>query len=166
MIITGFQLRTSRKILNLTLKHLHELTNVSKVTLARLEHNIENLEDIKCSAQDAESIHNYFISKKLLFPNKHSIFLDIDTINNSAEKSLTRFQFLVARTICNMSQLSLSEKVDVHYNTIYRLEKSKNNQSLDINEKKICNIINFFKSKGISFPDDKSVFLYPKVTKF
>lgn len=159
MIITGFQLRSSRKILNLTLKQLHELTSVSKVTLARLENNIENLEDIKCSAQNAESIYNYFIGKKLLYHNKSTIFLDIDTINNGEEKSLTRFQFLVARTICNMSQISLAKKIDIHYNTIYRLEKVENNKSLDINKRNINIILNFFQSKGVSFPNDKSVFL-------
>lgn len=162
MIITGFQLRASRKVLNLTLKQLHELTSVSKVTLARLENNIENLEDIKCSAQNAESIYNYFIGKKLLYHNKNSIFLDINTINDSEAKSLTRFQFLVARTICNMSQLSLAKEIGIHYNTIYRLEKVENNKRLDINKKNIHTILNFFKSRGISFLDDKSVFFDQK----
>jgi predicted transcriptional regulator len=36
MIITGFQLRASRKALNLTLDELSNNANVSKVTLARL----------------------------------------------------------------------------------------------------------------------------------
>ena len=46
MILTGFQLRTSRQALNLTLEQLHQESNVSKVTLSRLENTISNLEDI------------------------------------------------------------------------------------------------------------------------
>ncbi len=60
MILTGFQLRASRKALNLYLEQLSQNTGVSKVTLMRLEKNTANLALINCTTKNAQILYNYF----------------------------------------------------------------------------------------------------------
>jgi len=159
MIITGFQLRASRKVLNCTLEELSHSTGVSKITISRLESTTDNLQDISCSAKDAEYLYKYFTDKKLLYSNKNTISLDLDIDSKPIEENLTKFQFIVARVICRTSQRLLSKQLGIHYNTIYRLEKTDNTSYLDTKKDDIIHFIHFFQKMNIIFPNNKSVFL-------
>jgi len=159
MILTGFQLRTSRQVLNLTLEQLHQESNVSKITLSRLENTISNLEDISCSAKDAESLYNYFNQKNLCFCNKNTISFNEYIEPKSIEESITRFQFIAARTILQYSQRELSKYLRINYNTVHRLENFNNQSYLNIKSAKISDFISFFSKKNIFFPDNLSVYL-------
>jgi len=159
MILTGFQLRTSRQVLNLTLEQLHQESNVSKVTLSRLENTISNLEDISCSAKDAESLYNYFNQKNLSFHDKNTISLKQNIEPRSTEENMTRFQFIIARTILQCSQRELSKYLGINYNTVYRLENFDNQLYLNIKSANISDFIILFSKKNIFFPDNLSVYL-------
>jgi len=159
MIITGFQLRASRKVLNLTLEQLHQATGVSKITISRLESTIDNLQDISCSAKDAENLYNYFTNEKLLYPNKNTISLDLNIDYKPIEENLTKFQFIVARVICRISQHLLSKQLGIHYNTVYRLEKNSNESYLNTKKEDTIHFIHFFEKMNINFPDNKTVYL-------
>ena len=104
MIITGFQLRASRKVLNLTLDQLSKNCGVSKVTLSRLINTIDNNNEITCSAQNAEKIILYFNSQQIIFPDKNTIKLDEYIEPKPVDTNLTRFQFITA-SACMMLQL-------------------------------------------------------------
>ena len=159
MILTGFQLRASRQILNLTLEQLHQEAKVSKITLTRLENTINNLEDISCSAKDAENLYNYFNEKKLSFYSKNTISLRQPVDPKPVEKNITRFQFIAARTILQYSQRELSKCLGINYNTVCRLENFDNQLYLSIKSANISDFIIFFSERNIFFPDNLSVHL-------
>jgi len=159
MIITGFQLRASRRVLNHTLEELHQSTGVSKITISRLESTIDNLQDISCSAKDAENLYNYFTNEKLLYPNKNTISLDLNIDYKPIEENLTRFQFIAARVIYRISQHLLSKQLGIHYNTVYRLEKISNESYINTKKEDIIHFIHFFRKMNINFPNNKTVYL-------
>ena len=157
MIITGFQLRAGKKVLNLTLEQLSTNCNVSKVTLGRLINTISNTDEITCSAQDAEKIATYFNNKKILFPNKSTITLDKYIPSRELASNLTRFQFVAARTALNLSQKNLVKYVALSYTSFHRFEKQDNEGYLTSNKIKISELILFFYQNNIILPDNKSV---------
>jgi hypothetical protein len=163
MILTGFQLRASRQVLNLTLEELHKESNVSKITLSRLENTISNLEDISCSAKDAENILSFFSQKDLSFNNKHTIALKEDIETKDVKENITRFQFIVARTILQYSQREISKYLRINYNTVHKLESFDNKSFLHIKSANISDFICFFAKKNISFPDNLSVQLSSEI---
>lgn len=161
MILTGFQLRAARRALNLHLEQLHQNTGISKVTLSRLENTIGNLEDISCSAKDAEMLLNYFNNNKLIFPNKSTIALDVEVEPKPIKHNLTRFQFIVARAAINLSQRTIAMHLNLTYSSIYQFEGRPNTNYLKSYKITIESIINFFINLGVSFPNNKSVSIYP-----
>lgn len=164
MILTGFQLRAARRALNLHLEQLYQNTGVSKITLSRLENTIGNLEDISCSAKDAEILLNYFNQNKLIFPNKKTIVLDVDIEPKPVENNLIRFQFIVARTVLGLFQRELTIHLNLHPNTFYRFEKKGNTSYIVSRKKAISVLINFFNTQGIYFPNNSSVSLKNNLT--
>ena len=157
MIITGFQLRAGKKVLNLTLKQLSTNCCVSKVTLGRLINTTNNTNEISCSAQDAEKIITFFYNKKIIFPNKTTITLDQYVAQKELNSNLTRFQFVAARVALNLSQKNLVKYVELSHTSFQRFEKQNNECYLSSNKLKISDLILFFHQNNITFPDNKSV---------
>lgn len=166
MILTGFQLRAARRALNLHLEQLHQNTGISKVTLSRLENTIGNSEDISCSAKNAEMLLNYFNNNKLIFPDKSTIALDVEVEPKPVENNLTRFQFIVARTILGLFQRELTVYLNLHPNTFYRFEKKGNTSYIVSRKKNTSILIDFFNTKGINFPNNLSVSLKNNLTLY
>lgn len=159
MILTGFQFRAARRALNLTFTQLHQNTGILRGVLTRLENTIENLEDIYCSAKDAETLLNYFNQNRLIFPDKNTIVLDADIEPKLVENNLTRFQFIVARTITKLSQRELAKNTILTHTSFQRIENNPNNHYVKIPKEGINILLPFFKKIGIHFPDNKSIVL-------
>jgi transcriptional regulator with XRE-family HTH domain len=157
MIITGFQLRSSRKVLNLTLDQLSKNCGVSKVTLSRLINTIDNNNEITCSAQNAEKIILYFNSQQIIFPDKNTIKLDKYIEPKPVDTNLTRFQFITARVAMNLSQKRLAKYTELGHGSFQRFEEQNNTCYIKSNKIEIRNFILFFNTHGISFPNNKSV---------
>ncbi len=157
MIITGFQLRAGKKVLNLTLEQLSTNCNVSKVTLGRLINTINNTDEITCSAQDAEKIVTYFNKEKIIFPNKTTITLDKYAAPRELQSNLTRFQFMAARVALNLSQKNLVKYIALSHTSFQRFEKQNNECYLTSSKIQISDLILFFHRNNIAFPDNKSV---------
>lgn len=157
MIITGFQLRAAKVSLNLGYDRLCTDTGISRVTLGRLVNTINNFEEIKCSAQDAYRIYEYFLAKGLLFPNKTTISMNYEVEHKSCIDNMTRFQFIVSRTAINMTQRELAKHIGLSHGVFYSFEEQDNSFYIRSRKMPIKNIIDFFKEKNLIFPDNKSV---------
>ena len=69
-MLTGFQLRAARAVLNVFTKDLGESIGLHYSTLVRLEEQTPNLSYLKCNSRTLLLITNYFENNGLLFPNK------------------------------------------------------------------------------------------------
>lgn len=157
MILTGFQLRAARKVLNLTIDQLHIKTGVSKITLSRLENKTLNLEYIKCSTIDMKNITDYFTQQHIVFLNEKTIELDIEIENRPIQNNLTRFQLIVSRCAIRLNQEELSEYLNLSQSTLNNYELKQNIDYIKIQKVNIESIISFFKSHGILFARNLSV---------
>ena len=159
IIITGFQLRAARRVLNLTFDQLTLDSQISKVTLSRLENTISNTEDITCSAKYAQALYDYFVKNNLSFPDKNTIQLNEHVEPRSIDNDITRFQFLTARVAMNLSQKGLAEYTELKlgHGSYYRFEEQNNNCYLKSSKIKINTLILFFKEHGVYFPNNQSV---------
>ena len=159
MILVGFQLRAAIKALNLTLNDWSKITQVSKITLSRLVNTINNLDEITCSAQDAQKLFTYFNNNKLIFKDKHRIELDNDVEGRSTSNNLTRFQFIAARAATGLSLRGLEKYIDLSYGAVSRFERLNNNFYIKSEKIETRKFILFFNQEGIYFPDNKSIFV-------
>jgi DNA-binding XRE family transcriptional regulator len=157
MILTGFQLRSARKALNLTLDKLSKSCEVSKTTLMRLEKNTVNLDYIKCYPSDIEKIYDFFIKQNLTFSNKNIISLNSTIENKPLYNNLTRFQFIVSRTAINLSHRELEKFINLSYGALRKFETKDNLYYLQSYKLPISDIINVFHKFGISYPNNLSV---------
>lgn len=157
MIITGFQLRAAKTSLKLDYNRLCDDTGISRVTLGRLVNTVDNFDEVKCSAQDAQILYNYFSTNGLIFPDKHTISKNYIVEQKSTLDNLTKFQFIVARTALNLSQRSLAKHIGLTHGSFNNFESKSNNSYLRSNKIPIKDIITFFEIKNVIFPDNKSV---------
>ena len=67
------------------------------------------------------------------------------------------FQFIIARTALNLSQRSLAKHIGLTHGSFNNFEKRSDSSYLRSNKIAIKDIITFFKTKNILFPDNKSV---------
>jgi hypothetical protein len=156
VILTGFQLRAARKVLNLTLDQLCSNVCITKSALMKLE-KTDNLEEIICSTKDAQNLYNYFLENKLLFPNKHTIKLNEQIEPKDAYNNLTRFQFVAARTANKSSYISLSNIINIGSATLQAYEAKNNIEYLKSYKNIISDLILYFNENGISFSTNLSV---------
>lgn len=157
MILTGFQFRAARHALNLTFTQLHKNTGILRGVLTRLENTIPNLEEIKCSAQDAEILLNYFNNNKLIFPDQNTIVLDMDIEPKPIENNLTRFQFIVARTALKLTQDKLSNAINITKSVISEYDKKLNTEYIISRYLYLDSIIKFFIERDLLFLSNLSV---------
>ena len=160
-MLTGFQLRAARAVLNVFTKDLGESIGLHYSTLIRLEEQTPNLSYLKCNSRTLLLITNYFEHNGLLFPNKETIALKkyMDSnIQVISENDLTRFQLKTARIAMRLSQKLLGEYIGLSQSTLSELEGAGNNTDfIKCDEIKVKYIKSFFIKNGIFFPDHFSV---------
>ncbi len=160
-MLTGFQLRAARAVLNVFTKDLGESIGLHYSTLVRLEEKTPNLSYLKCNSRTLLLITNYFEHNGLLFPNKETIALKKHMDSNIqvvSENDLTRFQLKTARIAMRLSQKLLGKYIGLSQSTLSELEGAGNNTDfIKCNEIKVNHIKSFFIKNGIFFPDHFSV---------
>lgn len=159
MIISGFQFRASRKVLNLTLSQLHSETKVPQGVLARLENKIGNLQKIQCKADEADILFHYFSSHNLSFPDISSLELVLPNKLISNKFLISRFQLIVARSILRLSQRSLGNIVGLSHTMITRMEKLDNNQNITLSSEILNVMLSVFSKNGITLCNNNVVIL-------
>lgn len=156
MVLTGFQLRSARKALNLTFAKLSTFCDVSILTLMRLEKNVENLSYLKCYPMDMEKLYNFFLAQNLVF-DQNTIALNLSINPRPTNKNLTRFQLIASRTAINLSHRELAKFTNLSYGSLCKFETSINTQYLQSYKIDISELIDIFSNFGITYPNNLSV---------
>lgn len=164
MIITGFQLRAAKATLKLTLTNLAENTHtgISKITLSRLVNKINNYQKISCSAIDAEKLFVFFSAQGVIFEENNIIRVNEKIDSKPTDSDLTRFQLVSSRAAMHMSLRALEKHVNIGYRALAYLENKNNNYYIKNRGVDIKDVIQFFNTNGITFPDNTSVQLTKK----
>lgn len=156
-MLTGFQLRASRGVLNLFTKDVAKSIGLHISTLVRLEENTPNLSFLKCNLRTLLLITNYFESNGIIFPNRGAISLkkfDDSSIPKDSSYKLTRFQLKTARIAMRFTQKTLGEYIGLPQSTLSELEgKYSNTNFIRCSEDNAKIIKLFFLKNGIVFPN-------------
>lgn len=162
-MLTGFQLRAARAVLDLFNKDLGEKIGLNYDTIVRLEAKTQNLSYLKCNLRTSVLLANFFESERIIFRNKSSISIKSDTNifdEILCESKITRFQLKASRIGMRLTQKELGEHIKLHQCIISDLEnKNKNYEFLKYDENVIKIIKSFFIKNGIAFPDYYTVTL-------
>ncbi|RYE05551.1 MAG: hypothetical protein EOP33_05245 [Rickettsiaceae bacterium] len=149
-MLTGFQLRASRSVLNLLIKDLASETGLYHTTLSRLENSTPNLSYLKCNLRSSILLIKFFESKHVIFPNINSICIKNIVGHVNHGRSITRFHLKISRIAMRASQKIFGELFGIPQSTISDLETTGMiSDCINVDEK----LIKFFMSKGISFID-------------
>lgn len=163
MSILTFQLRAARSVLNLGVRDIESLLKISRSTISIWE-NKENLEIIKTSQDNIYKLIEFFENNKIVFPNSNAIsFLNEIQTNLGF---LTRFHLRGARSILNITQNELSLLAKIPLPLLNYLESHQANDKFLKDTPKGHEVVkydlhSFFKSKGITFPNDFTIYFSP-----
>lgn len=162
-MLTGFQLRAARGVLDLYNKDLAQKLGIHPSTLVRLEENTANLSYLKCNLRTLVLLTNYFESQQLSFSSTNCIRMNVDNCalgNDFNEINLTRFQLKAARIGMGLTQKELGEYIGFPQSTLSELESfNKNCDLLKFHDKTASLVKSFFTKNGIFFIDYYSVTL-------
>lgn len=162
MNILTFQLRAARSILNLGVRDIGSIIDTSRSTISIWE-NKENLEPIKTSQNNITKLTDFFLENRIFFPDHNSICFNSGVQENSG--FLTRFHLRGTRSILNVTQHELSLLTKIPLSLLNYLECQSNTKYLEDTPKREeiakHDLRAFFKSNGISFPNDFSIFFNP-----
>lgn len=156
-MLTGFQFRASRALLEYTFKDISDVIGVHEGTLIRFGRT-KNLEYIRGHSQNVIAIRSFFEDKNIIFPSKNTITLSTNIHHYlQTEDSLTRFQLKVARIATGLTQDELSVYVRLSSSSISLLERKDNIEYISSNKIRISILKKFFERLGIIFPNDLTV---------
>ena len=158
MILNAFQLRSARSALNVGVREIGSIIEVSRTTISVWE-NQKNFELIKTSQHNNNTLITFFKERGINFPSEKSISLDIDSHNKSG--LLSRFQIRVARVAMNLTQDELSKFIKIPLLLLNYLEKQQNSVYISSTPKPINEyaLRSFFERNGIRFPEDFCIYL-------
>lgn len=158
-MLTGFQFRSSKALLEYKLKDISNVIGVHEGTLIRFGRT-KNLEYIRGHSQNIIAIRSFFEANHIIFPSSNSIALSTTIHRNIQKKnSLTRFQLKVARIAAGLTQDELSVYVRLSSSSISLLEHKDNIEYISSNKIQISILKKFFEHLGIIFPNDLTVSL-------
>ena len=158
MILNAFQLRSARSALNVGVREIGSIIEVSRTTISVWE-NQRNFESIKTSQHHNNILITFFKERGISFPSEKSIVLDTNASNKSG--LLSRFQIRVARVAMNLTQDELSKLIEIPLLLLNYLEKQQNSVYIGSTPKTINEHLlrSFFEKNGIQFPKDFCVSL-------
>ena len=160
-MITGFQLKATKAVLDLTAKEIANAIGIHQGTLVRLGLT-SNLEFLKCNAKNIILLRKFFESRGILFPNENTLSLKTTITPIPITNQLTRFQLKAARVVSELTQEELSYYIKVSSSTISILEKFKNLEYIKSTKINIVLLKKYFEHLGIMFPNDFSISLTNK----
>ena len=157
-MLSGFQLRAARRVLDLSRNDLAAKTDLRPSTIVTLETKASNLCHLKCAANVENQIRAFFNKKGFMFADDNAISLIVS--NKPAKKSLnslTRFQFKAARVATGLSQEKIAKLFNLSQKDIYNIELAHNTAFIGSSRIKPIEIKSFFKDLGIEFKGTMSL---------
>ena len=156
MYLNHIQLKAARCVLNLRVRDIGLLIEVSRTTISKLENNIIKISEMRLSDRRNTILQEFFKKHCISFPNDHSIiFSSPDHIISkqvSNKNNFTRFQLRAARTALNKTQLELANAINVSPSIIKQAEKHNNQDILKFKDNTtIAHLLNIFMQEGIEF---------------
>jgi DNA-binding XRE family transcriptional regulator len=164
-MLTGFQLRAAKSLLEYTFRDIANVIGVHENTLVRFA-NTQNLQYIRGVSHNIIMIKDFFEQKNILFPREHTISLKRDNdFLQSNNTNLTRFQLKASRIATGLTQDELSHYTKLSSSSISLLEHKNNMEYIESSKIQIPVLRRFFEHLGITFPDDLTVTLIkdPKI---
>lgn len=154
-MLTGFQLRAGRGVLNLFNKDLAQKIGLHYSTLVRLAENTPNLSYLKSNLSTSILLNNFFETNGVYCNIHNSLRLKTTNVCNTNNKDvITRFQLKAARIAMNLTQKELGYYINIPQSTISDLENYYNNKDiLNLAQCSFEIVNNFFTRNGIAFPD-------------
>ena len=156
-MLTAFQLRVSRSILDLGIRDIGNLLNTSRTTVYIWE-NKPNLSYINTKTDSPNCLKTFFEQKNIFFPDERTINLYQKTLIPINKNTLTRFQLKAARIALRLYQSELANYIGVLQQVIARAEILDNKEFVRIkNKEAIAKLLKFFQSNGVYFPNNLSI---------
>lgn len=152
-----FQLRVARSTLGLGVRDIGVYVDLSRSTISNLE-RMNPHSDLNITYEQNTILLKIFNDKRIFFLKPNSV--SYKKINcSSKQQSLTRFQLRGGRAVLGLSQRELSELINIKKSDLNYLENLDNTsyisiKKLDVNQRDISV---FFKTKGITFPNDGTI---------
>ena len=160
-MLTGFQLRAARAILNLSGAKLGSAIETGISNINKIEANTKNIDYIATKTQNAVLLKRFFEENNIIFSDEYSIALKTKVILADPIK-LIRFQFRAGRVALRKTPQEFRELTGLSKNAFKHIEKKKNTEYIDIKSGKYSTFLrNFFYKNNVYFPDSYSVSLRP-----
>lgn len=158
-MLTGFQFRAAKSLLEYTFKDISDVIGVHEGTLVRFGHT-KNLEYIRGFSQNIIAIKSFFENQNIIFPQDHTVSIKNNLYITAPNVDyLTRFQLKVARTATGLTQDELSVYVKLSSSSISLLERKSNTEYIESSKIQISILRKFFEHLGIRFLNDLTVTL-------
>lgn len=156
-MLTGFQFRASRALMEYTFKDISDVIGVHEGTLIRFGLT-KNLEYIRGHSQNVIALRSFFEDNHIIFPSKNTITLGTNIHPHiQTDNALTCFQLKVSRIATGLTQDELSVYVRLSSSSISLLERKDNTDYISSNKIQISILKQFFERLGIIFPNDLTV---------
>ncbi len=157
-MLTGFQLRATKAVLELTAKEIAAAIGVHPGTIIRLGFT-KNREYLRCSAKNIILLRKFFETKDIFFPDENTLSLKSKIKPIPITGQLTRFQLKTARIASALTQEELSSYIRVSSSTISILERLNDQEYIKSTKMNTFLLKKYFEHLGIIFPNDLSVSL-------
>ena len=160
-MLKTFQLRVARSVTGIEVRELGLYLGISRTIISRWE-NQPLFDTIRTKKVSPQTLLFFFKQHNILFPDENTVQLN-SQFDSSESNHLTRFQLRASRAALGLTQEALSEMVGIPKATINYLETQSNKTLLNATNKDIDDKIfqDFFKMKGLSFPDNFTIRLDP-----
>lgn len=158
--INYIQLKVARRVLNLGVRDIGSLIELSRTTVSNLENNIINLKDIRLAERRNAILKEFFKVNNIIFPNNHTIsFISHSIINSLSQNGvINRFQFKASRIILNETHADFAKSIGLSTSAVTTLEKGNNEKIIKFRSSlSQSNLINKLKTHSIKLPDNFSV---------
>lgn len=156
-MITGFQLKAAKAVLDLTAQDIAESIGIHKATVVRLC-KTKNLNYLSCNVKNLVLIQKFFEIRNIFFPIKDTVSFESFQKLNTKDK-ITRFQLKVARIAMDLTQEELGFYLQISSSTLSILESLDNFEYIESSKLNIPILKKLFERVGIIFPDDCTVSL-------
>ena len=158
-MLTGFQLRAARAVLNLSGVKLGSFIGVGMSNINTIEANTKNTDYIVTKTRNAVLLKRFFEENNIIFSDEYSITLKTKVILVDPIK-LIRFQFRAGRVALRKTPQEFRELTGLSENVFKHIEKKKNIEYIDIKSGKYSGFLReIFYKNNVYFPDHYSVSL-------
>ena len=154
-MLTGFQLRAARKILNLSRDEVLEHVGLSESTLLRLELQTENLLFIRAHTSTSWKLQKFYQDNNIIFHNKNSIELYCATENINPLIKFSKFHIKISRTALRLTKKEFGALFNITESAVSSWERRGVlfSSFRTRNKESALYIKSYCENIGISYPD-------------